>query len=99
MQCRIIFIFSLDLMANQLIPDLVEQIKTSTNAWIKEKRFSKFKFDWQKGYGSFSYSKKEVPFVVNYILNQEEHNKKTSFKKEYLDLLTELEIEFKEEYL
>lgn len=84
---------------NQLIPDLVEQIKTSTNTWINEKRFSKFKFDWQKGYGSFSNSKKEAPFVINYILNQEEHHKKTSFKKEYLDLLLELEIDFKEEYV
>jgi putative transposase len=36
---------------NQLIPDLVEKIKTSSNVWIKENRLSKFKFDWQKGYG------------------------------------------------
>jgi putative transposase len=39
---------------NQLIPDLVEKIKTSSNLWIKENRLSKFKFDWQKGYGAFS---------------------------------------------
>jgi REP element-mobilizing transposase RayT len=37
---------------NQLIPDLVEEIKTSSNAWIKEKRLSKFKLEWQKGYGT-----------------------------------------------
>src|SRR5262245_516726 len=55
---------------NQRIPDLVEKIKTSTNAWLNEKRLSKFKFDWQKGYGTFSHSRKEVPFIVNYILNQ-----------------------------
>jgi putative transposase len=84
---------------NQRIPDLVEEIKTSTNAWIKEKRLSKFKFDWQKGYGSFSHSKDEVPFVVNYILNQEKHHAKVSFKDEYLELLRRLEIEFKEEYI
>jgi len=37
---------------NQLIPDLAEDIKTSNNTWIKQQGFSKFKFEWQKGYGA-----------------------------------------------
>jgi putative transposase len=41
---------------NQLIPDLVEEIKTSTNSWIKGKKYSKYKFEWQKGYGAFTHS-------------------------------------------
>ena len=84
---------------NQLIPDLVEKIKTSSNAWIKEKKFSKFKFGWQRGYGGFSHSQSQREVVINYVLHQDEHHKKRSFKMEYLEILNKNEIEFKDEYL
>jgi len=84
---------------NQLIPDLVEEIKTSSNAWIKVKRVSKFKFEWQKGYGAFTHSHSQIDDVIKYILSQEEHHKKKSFKSEYLEMLKKNEIEFKDEYL
>jgi putative transposase len=84
---------------NQLIPDLVEEIKTSSNSWIKQEKKSKFKFDWQKGYGAFTYSKSQVKAVIQYILNQERHHKKRKFREEYLDILKKNEIEFKEEYV
>ena len=84
---------------NQLIPDLVEKIKTSSNAWIKEKNFSKQKFDWQKGYGAFTHSRSQLDTVVNYILNQETHHHKKSFREEYIEMLKKNEIEYKEEYV
>ncbi|MBK9359035.1 MAG: IS200/IS605 family transposase [Bacteroidales bacterium] len=84
---------------NQLIPDLVEKIKTSSNAWIKENRFSKFRFEWQRGYGAFSYSRLQMDNVVRYVLNQEEHHQKKSFKEEYMGILRENEIKYKDEYL
>jgi putative transposase len=84
---------------NQLIPDLVEEIKTSSNSWIKGKRLSKFKFEWQKGYGAFTHSHSQIDTVVKYILSQEEHHRKKTFKEEYLEMLEKNNIEFKEEYL
>ena len=84
---------------NELIPDLVEEIKTSTNIWIRENRLSKFKFEWQHGYGAFTHSKMQIDTVVNYILTQDHHHKKKSFKDEYLEILTKNGVEFKEEYL
>ena len=84
---------------NQRIPDLVENIKTSTNEWIKDKKLSKFKFEWQKGYGAFSHSRSQLDTVIKYILNQEEHHKKKPFKEEYLEILRKNEIDFKEEYV
>jgi len=84
---------------NQLIPDLVEEIKTSSNSWIKEKRLSKCRFEWQKGYGAFTHSHSQIDIVVKYILSQEEHHRKKPFKKEYLEMLEKNNIEFKEEYL
>lgn len=84
---------------NQTIPDLVENIKTSSNAWIKEKRFSKFKFEWQKGYGAFSHSHSQMDTVCQYILNQEAHHEKKTFREEYLEILKKNEVDYKEEYL
>jgi REP element-mobilizing transposase RayT len=84
---------------NQLIPDLVEEIKTSSNLWIREGKLSKFRFEWQKGYGAFTYSRSQIDPVVKYILTQEEHHRSKKFKNEYLDMLIENQIEFKDEYL
>lgn len=84
---------------NQLIPDLVEEIKTSSNKWVKEKRLSKFKFSWQKGYGAFTNSKSQLDAVVKYVLNQEKHHRRKTFREEYLEILTKNEIEYKDEYL
>ncbi len=84
---------------NQLIPDLVEEIKTSSNSWLKEKRLSKFKFEWQKGYGAFTHSRSQIDTMIKYILTQEEHHRKRPFKEEYLEMLEKNNIEFKEEYL
>ena len=84
---------------NQLIPDLVVQIKTSSNAWIKEKGLSKFKFDWQKGYGAFTHARSQLDTVINYVLSQEEHHQKRPFQEEYLEMLRKNEIDFKEEYV
>ena len=84
---------------NQLIPDLVEEIKTSSNAWIKLKKYSKFKFEWQKGYGAFTYSRSQIDQVIKYVNKQEEHHCKRSFREEYLEMLVKNEIEYKDEYL
>ena len=84
---------------SQLIPDLVEEIKTSSNAWIKKGNLSKFKFEWQKGYGAFTYSHSQIDAVAKYIMNQESHHQKKSFREEYLEMLRKNEIEFKDEYV
>jgi hypothetical protein len=57
------------------------------------------KFEWQQGYGAFTYAKSQIEAVYNYIKNQEEHHKKRGFKEEYLDFLEKFEIEYDERYL
>jgi REP element-mobilizing transposase RayT len=84
---------------NHLIPKLVEEIKTSSNKWIKEQKLSNFKFEWQKGYGAFTNSKSQLDSVVKYVLNQEVHHKKKTFQEEYLEMLRKNDIQFNEEYL
>ena len=81
------------------LSDLVREIKKSSNDFIKEKGFSKFKFQWQEGYGAFSYSHSNLDNVIKYIMNQKEHHRKKTFKYEYMEFLKRFEIEFKGEYL
>jgi REP element-mobilizing transposase RayT len=81
------------------LSDLVREIKKSSNEFIREKRFSKFAFQWQEGYGAFSYSHSALNNVIGYINKQKEHHKVKSFQDEYKDFLKKFQIEFKDEYL
>ena len=84
---------------NQLIPHLVEHIKTSSTAWVNKEKLSKFKFEWQRGYGAFSHSRSQLDTVLKYIHNQEQHHQKKSFKEEYLEILKKNDIKYQDEYL
>jgi len=84
---------------NMNLSDNVGEIKEHSTKFINDQRILKWKFYWQEGFGAFSVSKKDVPMILNYIKNQEEHHKKKTFKEEYLEFLIENDIEFKDEYL
>jgi REP element-mobilizing transposase RayT len=81
------------------ISDLVREIKKASNSFVNEKKFTPFQFNWQEGFGAFSYSQSQIPTVIHYIENQKEHHRKSSFKEEYLSFLKSFDIEFKNEYL
>ena len=83
----------------QLIPNLVKEIKTSSNAFIKKNHFCPYEFKWQTGYGAFSYGKSQRNAVIKYIDNQEAHHRKTTFREEYLEMLRKFEVEYQEAYL
>jgi putative transposase len=80
------------------LSDLVRENKYS-NAVLKDKKFTNDKFEWQSGYGAFSYSHSALGNVITYISNQKEHHQKRTFKDEYLEFLTKYQVEFKEDYL
>jgi putative transposase len=81
------------------ISDLVKDVKRASNNWINDKGFIKEKFEWQAGYGAFSYGKSQIDSVCKYISNQKLHHASHSFKTEYINLLTLFGIAFKDEYL
>ena len=81
------------------ISDLVREIKKSSNEFIKEKKFTPYKFEWQEGYGAFSYSHSALGDVIAYISNQKEHHKKITFRDEYISFLKKFEIAYDEKYL
>ncbi|MBB6680117.1 IS200/IS605 family transposase [Aequorivita sp. 609] len=81
------------------LSDLVREIKKSSNKFINEKRFIKYKFEWQEGYGAFSYSHSALDNVIAYIQRQKEHHKKLSFREEYVLFMKKFNVDFKEDYL
>ena len=87
------------LKPSMAISDLVRDIKNNSSNFINEKKFVNGKFSWQEGYGAFSYAHSQIEQVYNYILHQEEHHHKKTFKEEYLDFLQKYEIEYDEKFL
>jgi len=81
------------------ISDLVRDIKSNSSNFINDKKWVSGKFSWQEGYGAFSYGQSQVDAVYQYILNQEEHHRKHTFKEEYHEFLRKFQIEFDEKYL
>src|SRR6266498_5134481 len=65
------------------LSDLVRDIKANSTGFINSKRFSAGKFEWQEGYGAFSCSQSQLPDVIKYIENQEEHHRVKTFREEY----------------
>lgn len=80
------------------ISEFIKEIKVESNILINSKGWVRGKFSWQEGYGVFSYSESQVKTVVNYVLNQEKHHHKQSFKEEYHELLRMFNISFEEKY-
>jgi len=83
----------------QSLSDLMKQIKKDSSAWINQRGFIHARFSWQAGYGAFSYSKSQVPRVIRYIKNQEEHHRKRTFLEEYVELLNAAQVDYDERYL
>lgn len=81
------------------LADLVREVKKASNAFVQEKQFCRFKFEWQEGYGAFSYSHSALDNVVAYIANQKEHHRNKTFREECVAFLHKFQVEFKQEYL
>ena len=81
------------------ISDLVRDIKAGSSKFINDNKWMRGKFNWQEGFGSFSYSRSHIDKVVHYILNQQEHHRKKSFREEYIEFLTKYAVDYNEKYL
>ncbi len=83
----------------QSIADLVQNIKMSASLFINEKNWFNGKFSWQDGYGAFSYGHSQLDDVIQYILNQEEHHRKKTFRNEYLEFLEKFAVSYDDRYV
>ena len=87
------------LRPSMAVSDLVRDVKNNSSNFVNEKKLVRGKFSWQDGYGAFSYAHSQIETVYNYILNQEQHHKKKTFREEYIDFLKKFEVEYDERYL
>jgi REP element-mobilizing transposase RayT len=81
------------------LSDIMQTVKTNSSKWINKNKLVKGYFEWQEGYGAFSYSRSQRNNVIRYIMRQEEHHKKTTFREEYMDLLKKFQIPFEGKYV
>ena len=81
------------------VSDTVHDIKRSSSLFINREKLCRGKFAWQEGYGGFTYGKSQVEQVYNYILNQEVHHKKVTFREEYIQFLKKFEAEYDDRFL
>jgi len=88
-----------ELPVTMAVSDQMRMLKASSSKWINDNRFVRGKFRWQEGYGAFSYARSQRDSVIRYIMRQEAHHKKSTFREEYLDLLKRFEISYDEKYV
>ena len=81
------------------ISDLMKNVKAKSSKWINEQQLTKEKFEWQEGFGAFSYGQSQINSVFQYIKKQEEHHHTHTFKEEYLKLLEIFEVPYDERYI
>jgi putative transposase len=81
------------------LSDLIREIKKSSNEFVNEKRFVNRRFQWQEGFGAFSYSHSSLDNVISYIQSQKQHHTHRTFQEEYKDFLYKFQVEFDEKHL
>ena len=81
------------------VSELMKTVKAKSSKYIIDHSLTPERFEWQEGYGMFSYGQSQVDTVYKYIQNQREHHKKQTFKDEYLDFLKKFKVHYDEQYI
>jgi putative transposase len=75
------------------------EIKKASSKWIKALDARYRGFFWQRGYGAFSVSPRQLDAVLQYIEAQQEQHRTRTFQEEYRELLRKHGVEFDERYV
>ena len=81
------------------ISNLIFYIKAYSSKYINENNWMPGVFDWQDGFGAFTYSKSQINDLSKYILNQQDHHKRKLFREEFITILRNSEIDYDEQFL
>ncbi len=81
------------------LSDIMRDVKANSSRFINENKYVSGKFEWQQGFGAFTLGQTQLPFIIEYINNQEEHHKTRTFREEYIDFLNHNDIDFNSDYI
>ena len=81
------------------VSDVMKLVKARSSKWINESRYLASRFEWQKGFGCFSYSHSHVDAVYHYIRKQEKHHQRVSFRDEYISMLKKFGVNYDDRYI
>ncbi len=81
------------------VSELMKVVKVKSSKYINDNKLTGKIFEWQEGYGVFSYRQRDVDMIFKYIQNQEEHHRVKTFREEYVALLEEFNITYNEQYI
>jgi putative transposase len=81
------------------VSELMKSVKAKSSKFVNDNNLTPQRFEWQVGYGVFSYRQRDVDMIFKYVQNQEEHHKAKSFKEEYIEALKEFYIQFDNLYI
>jgi len=81
------------------LSDLMRDIKAGSSKFINEKRWVVGRFEWQEGFGAFSYARSQLDAVIRYIQNQQKHHAQKSFQEEYMELLEKFAVNYDRRYI
>jgi REP element-mobilizing transposase RayT len=87
------------LKPDEALSDLIRDVKRDSTNFVNQDIHPSGKFGWQEGFGAFSYSHSQIDTVVKYILRQEEHHRKKTFREEYEKMLKEFAVDYDSKYL
>ena len=87
------------LRPDKAVSDVLRDLKANASGWMHDVFPESKAFSWQRGYGAFTVSHSNVEEVRNYIAQQKEHHRKTSFRDEFIQFLKVNGIEYDERYL
>lgn len=81
------------------VSELMKSVKAKSAKYVNDNKLTKQRFEWQKGFGVFSYSQSSIHAVYNYILHQQSHHKRQNFMDEYVELPETYRIEYDKKYI
>ncbi|MDR3110428.1 MAG: IS200/IS605 family transposase [Planctomycetaceae bacterium] len=83
----------------QSLSELMQTIKSNSSKWINEQNLVMGRFSWQEGYSAFSYARSQIPIVIRYVNNQEQHHENKTVSDECIELMNLFEVDYDKRYV
>jgi REP element-mobilizing transposase RayT len=81
------------------LSDLVGAIKAGSTNFINRSGWVMGRFNWQEGFGAFSYAHSQLTTVIRYVQNQERHHARRNFRDEYTEFLKRFNVAHDARYI